>query len=502
MVKFCTECGTKLNDDDLFCGECGTKQEVIESNPDGVSVVSINKTPADKNALKAKVKEVCGGISRSDIFKNKLVENGHEKSESNSDYLFILFKEIDTKKLIYVEDVEPRLDELLKLDIKALRKQIVGKKNMDSSQFKTQEDIDRVVHPRHSKKWHDKQNAPIKDKITALTGKNLSDSPYFKARKEIFNVNDVHTYYKKILNFEVDHNALEYDDVEARLDELLQMNNARVLYELRLKKPTHLFKTQQDIEQYIGYGTVKNPIPISDEEMKKINEKIEDSDLNRSVALKNIISEESHKKDIEKIRETKQVDISIPNGRKLLNSPLTGALTGDIIAGGAGRMIGGLAGAGDVLGGAMGALNGGLILGGAGALIGGLLAAKDDGIEWFDTVLVLNETEAIIAGKIVLPYKDIKLVNAEKGSKFDVVTLTMEKQGLQFKTSNGMALKEVMDEMMENCELNNVEPEQITTSDNTASATNNVEALMKYAELYEKGLLTEEEFAAKKKELL
>lgn len=30
MSKFCTKCGAKLADDDLFCGECGTKQENIE----------------------------------------------------------------------------------------------------------------------------------------------------------------------------------------------------------------------------------------------------------------------------------------------------------------------------------------------------------------------------------------------------------------------------------------------------------------------------------------
>ena len=62
---------------------------------------------------------------------------------------------------------------------------------------------------------------------------------------------------------------------------------------------------------------------------------------------------------------------------------------------------------------------------------------------------VLTEDEALIAGKIVLPYRNIKHVHAEKGKGFDVVTLTMNQGGLQFKTSNGVALKEVMDEMIE-----------------------------------------------------
>lgn len=392
MVKFCTECGAKLNDEYLFCIECGTKQRMVNQD-----------YGKDKNSL-----------SKPPIIKNT-------------------------------------------------------------------------------------KNAQIKYKITTLTGKKLRESPYFSSRKQIFNVKDGYTYYKNILNIEANNNVLEYEDVESRLDELLQINNAKAIYELRNKKPTHLFKTKQDLEQYIGYGTIKNPIPITDEEMEKINEKIENSELERSVASKIILAEELHKKTIEKIKETKKVDISIPNGRKLLNSPLTGALTGDIIGSGAGSMIGGLASAGDILGSTMGALNGGLILGGAGALIGGLLAATDDGIEWFDTVLVLNKEGAIIAGKLFLPYKDIKHINVEKGRSFDVVTFTMNNNGLQFKTSDGMALKKVMDELMENMELDTVE-RQIVTSN--TSATDNAEALMKYAELYEKGLLTKDEFEDKKNELL
>lgn len=401
MVKFCTKCGFKLEDKDLFCRKCGAKQHML------------------------------------------------------------------------------------------------NKKDMGNGQFNIPQNSGRVFGQRHSKKLHFQKDAPIRNKIREITGKNISDSDYFKVRRQTFNAKENHVYYKYILNSEVDSNNLKYGDVESRLDELLQINDAKVLYDLRFKRPTHLFKTRQDLEQYIGYGTKDNPIPISDEEMEKINKKIKNSGSNRSSALKNILSEESHKKAVELIKETKKVNISIPDGKKLLNSPLTGALTGDIVGSGVGHMIGGLAGAGSVLGSTMGALNGGLILGGAGALIGGLLAASDDGIEWFDTILVLDEKGAIIAGKIFLPYKDIKHINAEKGDKFDVVTLTMENYGLQFKTSHAMALKEVMDEMI-GVELNNVEHEQIPVT----NENDNVEVLMKYAELYEMGLLTAEEFESKKKELL
>lgn len=157
---------------------------------------------------------------------------------------------------------------------------------------------------KERKRQEEEKRDPINYKISEVTGKHFSDSPYFTERKRLFNVTDGYTYYKDILKFEVNNNALEYEDIEARLDELLKINDARTLFELRLKKPTYLFKTHEDLDQYIGYGTAKNPIPISDREIEKITE----SGLDRSAALKKILSKGTNKKDVGKIRETKQVD--------------------------------------------------------------------------------------------------------------------------------------------------------------------------------------------------
>lgn len=167
---------------------------------------------------------------------------------------------------------------------------------------------------KERKRQEEEKRGPVKYKISEVTGKHLSDSPYFMERKKLFNVSDGYTYYKDILKWEVKNNALEYDDIEARLDELLKINDARTIFELRIKRPTYLFKTREDLEQYIGYGTAKNPIPIADEEIEKLTEE----GFDRSAALKKILSEEKHKKKYglqgEEIPVKKKVDNNINQG--------------------------------------------------------------------------------------------------------------------------------------------------------------------------------------------
>lgn len=150
---------------------------------------------------------------------------------------------------------------------------------------------------------------PIGYKISEVTGKYLFESQYFIERKKLFNVSDGYTYYKDILKWEVDNYGLEYEDIEARLDELLKINDAKTLFELRLKKPTYLFKTREDLKQYIGHGTAEAPIPITDEEIEKLRE----MGFDRSVALDNILSEGKHKKEYEAQGEEIPVKIKVDN---------------------------------------------------------------------------------------------------------------------------------------------------------------------------------------------
>lgn len=238
-MKFCPNCGTKLDNDNFkFCPECGYNFESNSSNSD----------TKDSGGL---ISSFIKGI-RNEVQDNEMIDDM-----------------VTHAKIIWH-----------------------GPQTEKEKAFKER------------KRQEEEKKDPIKYKISEVTGKHLSDSSYFTERKKLFNVTDGYTYYKDILKFEVKNNALEYEDIEARLDELLKINDARTIFELRLKRPTYLFKTREDLEQYIGYGTAKNPIPIADEEIEKLTER----GLDRTDALKKILSKGTDKKDVDKIRETKQVD--------------------------------------------------------------------------------------------------------------------------------------------------------------------------------------------------
>ena len=128
-------------------------------------------------------------------------------------------------------------------------------------------------------------------------------------------------------------------------------------------------------------------------------------------------------------------------------------------------------------------------------------------IEWREYMLYLNDDGFTIPGldQSVL-YKDIGSVIVDKNSQSDMGLLIQIKKSdeyyesdlqsaiklkipLKFRTPIALGLEALLKEKM---------PKEDTPKDNSSDA----DALMKYAELYEKGLLTEEEFNAKKKELL
>ena len=140
------------------------------------------------------------------------------------------------------------------------------------------------------------------------------------------------------------------------------------------KRGTHHFRTQDDLNKFF-------------------REK-------KELAAKNAI--EKHEKYLNELRETKTAKIFIPYEKGIENSTTFGALTGDIIGSGAGAVIGGALGAGDMLDVLGGAVTGSLILGGAGAVIGGLINAADDGITWAESILVIKQEILTISGKFSL----------------------------------------------------------------------------------------------------
>lgn len=256
-MKFCPNCGVKLDNDGFkFCPECGYK---FESNT--------NNSNQNK---KSESKGFIGGFIKG--IRDQIPEDYVDKIKNNE----TIDDAVTHAKIIW---------------------------------HGPQTEKEKAYKER--KRQEEENKDPINYKISEITGKHLWDSDYFTERKKLFNVSDGYTYYKDILKWEVDNYDLEYDDLEARLDELLKIDDAKTIFELRFKHPTCLFKTREDLKQFIGDGTVWAPIPINDEKMEKTTS----SGLNYSDELKNIQSVEKDNA-VNKIRETKQDDNKIDQETK------------------------------------------------------------------------------------------------------------------------------------------------------------------------------------------
>lgn len=59
MAKFCTQCGAKLDDDDLFCGVCGVS--LVEQNADYLA------EPTPKEAIYVKAPDKSSGKRKQHI---------------------------------------------------------------------------------------------------------------------------------------------------------------------------------------------------------------------------------------------------------------------------------------------------------------------------------------------------------------------------------------------------------------------------------------------------
>ena len=109
-----------------------------------------SKKSAEVERAEERIKELCGGFLSNDKFQSKLAENNLGKSTSNSNYKSILQDEIKNNTLKY-EDIEKRLDELMKLDVSALNFKIRMSKE-DTSLFKTQQDINNFLGDKYTQK--------------------------------------------------------------------------------------------------------------------------------------------------------------------------------------------------------------------------------------------------------------------------------------------------------------------------------------------------------------
>ena len=434
---FCSNCGKPIEEDTDFCIFCGKRNEyrMIDrkkpetrndakianyyeyfNNPDDEEEDNNNLqnnsneftgkanentlTPLDLNNIDNEIEKFCGGFLGNESFKIRLLENGLDLSTPNTNYKHVLKQEIKKGHINYIEELEARLDELIKMDIQTLR---INRKiqKIGTKQFRTQNDINKFLGPSYTKKWEKK------------------------------------------------------------------FNN---------KNPSKLQEERKKLAEELKQGNV-----VNDKE-----------------------NLENHEKALKEIRETKSAKISIPYRKGMETDPLTGAIAGDIVGHGTGAVIGGALGAGDMLGILGGALTGSIILGGAGLLIGGLIGAADDGISWADSVLVIEEEILTISGKFSVNLIDIKRVELSEYGNKEFITLTFNNSSIVFATPDSKALKIVLDECIKEAKMkHNVSEKQI--SEKAENNTNNISAadeLIKYAELYKQGILTEEEFSTLKKQLL
>ena len=107
-----------------------------------------NKKSDEQKMAENRINELCGGFLGNDRFKDMLEKNNLDNSTSNVFYKNVLKNEVKNNTLNY-EDIENRLDELMKLDVGSLDK--IRHKD-DTSLFKTQQDINDFLGAEYIEK--------------------------------------------------------------------------------------------------------------------------------------------------------------------------------------------------------------------------------------------------------------------------------------------------------------------------------------------------------------
>lgn len=149
------------------------------------------------------------------------------------------------------------------------------------------------------------------------------------------------------------------------------------------------------------------------------------------------------------------------------------------------------------------AIVGGAFLGEWGTVLGAL---NEGDTSWKTTDLLFIEDGIRVksTGHVIL-YEDIKkVILGEKGRLFSIVSvITNSGENFVYRTGNqnAVASKSIIEDNMPKINPN-ITPKTVESNDNVANKSNDeADILLKYAELYEKGLLTKEEFEMKKAEL-
>ena len=180
-----------------------------------------SKKSAEVERAEERIKELCGGFLSNDKFQSKLAENNLGKSTPNSNYKSILQDEIKNNTLKY-EDIEKRLDELMKLDVSALNFKIRMSKE-DTSLFKTQQDINNFLGDKYTQKHNKSVEKNLKKEMKKkekerqkeLRNKQKEQEKMERQRqKEIRNKQKEQEKMKKDVQKEMQKMDKEYDEIK------------------------------------------------------------------------------------------------------------------------------------------------------------------------------------------------------------------------------------------------------------------------------------------------
>lgn len=133
-----------------------------------------NKKSDEQKRAEDKINELCGGFIGNDNFNDLLEKNNLKGTISNVNFKSILKNEVKNKTLDY-EDIETRLNELMKLDVATLDNKIRIRHKQDTSLFKTQQDINDFLGEEYTEKYY--------ESIEKAKAKNL-EKERKKAEKE------------------------------------------------------------------------------------------------------------------------------------------------------------------------------------------------------------------------------------------------------------------------------------------------------------------------------
>ena len=199
-----------------------------------------------------KISDLCGGFICNDDFKKRAGKYKSVDDLTNTYEKRILMSECENGTL-KLDSIEDRLDELLQLDCKKLCE---ISSNEDSSLFKTQSDIENYIKLtlKNKKEIPHKKYLNRNDIIKMKSNGKLSEDNLAKCEEKINYIcrNDEKDHVKLLLKYETEKGLLSFNSLVDRRNQLISMDSRTLYNVIRFKEDTYAFKSQQDIDNFMG----------------------------------------------------------------------------------------------------------------------------------------------------------------------------------------------------------------------------------------------------------